>query len=105
MAFLRFGSIGAALAGMLLAVGCQSTGTGAGSASSAGPGVTCGKCMTTWVKSPVTEKGRVVAYRNRKAKTTCPDCEKAAAEYMATGKLGDCEMCGDDLSVSAPQKM
>lgn len=91
---------------MLLAVGCQSMGTGAGSASSAGPAVTCAKCMTTWVKSPVVnEKGRTISYRNKKVKTTCPDCEKAAADYMATGKLGDCEMCGDDLSVSNPQKM
>lgn len=93
---------------VLAAAGCQSAGSRAGSPSAAaapGNAVMCDKCMRTWVRSPVYDKGRVVSYRNRTQKATCPDCEKAAADYFATGKLSDCKMCGEDLHIAKPQQM
>lgn len=64
--------------------------------------VTCPKCETTWVKErQVVSGGRSTSntyvIRSTK-KMTCPDCETAAANFFATGKLAHtCKSCGVDM--------
>ena len=88
-----FFSIGAAT--LVVLGGCQSSSsTPAASELTPGEAVMCAKCQTTWVKLPVRQKGRVVAYSSRKS-MTCPDCRGMAENFFANGKLEHtCPTCG-----------
>lgn len=85
-----------AAAALLLAAGCQANKPATASEEMAKDAVMCSKCETTWVKVPVTQKGRVVAYSSRKS-MTCPDCKSMAENFFTTGKLQHtCPTCGPD---------
>ncbi len=118
MTLLRTGLLSAVVSALSL-VGCESKDAHmshsdrhsmdhSGSAMGSDNAVMCDKCMTTWVRKPVSAGApgphgqTAIAYRNVKSAETCPDCDKAAQEYMSTGKLGHCNMCKDDLKVVKP---
>ena len=77
--------------------GCSSMGAGSKADEKA---VMCSKCQTVWVSRPnLMGKGQVTAYTKDK-KMVCPDCESAAKNFFATGKLQHtCRACGDSLVV------
>lgn len=62
--------------------------------------VTCDKCKTVWVSTPVTNasgKG-FTTYRDVK-KMECADCESAVTTFFKTGKMQhECKKCGGALT-------
>jgi hypothetical protein len=95
---LRSPLLAAVLGGSLFAAGCASNPPPPSAASST-QGVTCSKCLVTWVKVPDTAKGRVVGYTSRKS-MVCPDCKDAVNNFFATGKLQHtCATCGDSMDI------
>ncbi|HEY8668078.1 MAG TPA: hypothetical protein VIL86_15630 [Tepidisphaeraceae bacterium] len=104
------GLAGAALAAMLFAAGCNSNGstprTRAAAPGTPGSAIVCEMCKTTWVQSgKLDDKGHPVpfSYTYKEAKV-CPDCEQAAADYFATGKVDECKTCGTSLQVVKPEE-
>lgn len=81
-------------AALLVATGCQANKSATASTDLPHDALMCAKCETTWVKLPVTQKGRVVAYSSQK-RMTCPDCKGMAENFFASGKLEHtCPTCG-----------
>jgi hypothetical protein len=98
--FSKFIFASTAVAATLFAAGCQSGAqpqSSATTAPAAASAVTCSKCEITWVKSPETQKGRVVGY-STKPTMECPDCRSAAENFFASGNLQHtCKSCGETM--------
>lgn len=106
------GMVVAALLLSLLVVGCQSpSATTQPSAAALSPAcqraVLCDRCMTTWAPSYEFNSKGMLMY-TVEPKTVCPDCAKAAKEYLDTGKVPpeSCPACGGHMhcckTVAAP---
>lgn len=79
--------------------GCQSA------APSPGVGRSVSAGRTTFVEVPTGQGSyQVVAY-TISGETTCPECEKVAAEYFKTGVLSEkvCKTCGSTFNVGQGQ--
>ena len=102
----------AAMSLLVFLAGCQSPSpTTQPSAATVSPAcrhaVMCDKCMTTWTPSYTINSKAMVMY-TVEPKTVCPDCAKAAQEYLDTGKVPPetCPTCGGHMrcckAVEAP---
>jgi uncharacterized UBP type Zn finger protein len=61
--------------------------------------VTCDTCKVTYVKMPITQKGRIIGYSTRK-EMECPMCKDAVTNFFQTGKLEHtCTACGGNMSI------
>ena len=88
--------LAALCAAATIVVGCAANQTAQSTMTETPKAVACEKCETTWVKLPIEQKGRVVAYSTRKS-MECPDCISAVNNFFATGKLQHaCATCGPD---------
>jgi|SRR6516162_5407691 hypothetical protein len=108
--FTRIGFVSLGFAALVVFAGCQSNGSKPAStavAATSDYAVSCDKCSTVWVKSPqLNSKGFPIPFAyTYKQTAVCPDCQKAAEKYFATGVLDKCPTCGDSLKVVEASKM
>jgi hypothetical protein len=90
---------------LVLVVGCQSPSPTTQPATAAlSPAcqraVMCDKCVTTWAPS-YTINGKAMVMYTVEPQKVCPDCAKAAKEYLDTGKVPPeaCPTCGGHMRV------